>query len=141
MKLHTKLDIGEVYNSLIVTKARDLMTDDIYFYQFIEQPSRTHPHGYLIQLGTYDQRSGPTNSRRYKNTGKRGSHAERNTGEPLWAATYEEWGWFIADLFERDPGARFGHYTSAAKFHEMTKNKFHLENIPANGVWVNTIHP
>jgi len=141
MKLHTKLDIGEVYNSLIVTKARELMTEDIYFHQLIEQPSKTHPKGYIIQLATTDQRSGPKNSRYYKNTGKRGANSERNTGEALWAATFDEWGWFIADLFERDPGARFGHYTTAAKFHEMTKNKYRLENIPNGNLWVNTIHP
>ena len=144
MKLHTKLDIGEVYNSLIVTKARELMTEDIFFHQLIEQPSKSHPHGFIIQLATTDQQSGPKNSRYYKNTGKRGAHSETGLGradESLWAATYDEWGWFIADLFERDPGASFGHYKTAAKFHEMTKNKYHLDSIPNSNIWVNTIHP
>jgi hypothetical protein len=139
MKLHTKLDIGEVYNSLIVTKARELMTEDIFFHKLIEEPSKTHSHGYIIQLATTDQRSGPKNSRYYKNTGTRGAHS--TGGDRLWAATYDEWGWFIADLFERDPSASFGHYKTAAKFHEMTKNKYRLENVPNSGIWVNTLHP
>jgi hypothetical protein len=141
MKLHTKLSTQDVYDALIVTHARGLMTTDVHFVQFIEEPSKSRPNGYKLQLGTRDQHSGPKNSRYYKNTGKRGAHSERNEGDPVWAATYDEWGWFIADIFDRDPEASFGHYKTKALFEQMTKGKYKLENLNPTGVWVNTLHP
>jgi hypothetical protein len=141
MKLHTKLSIQDVYDSLVVTKARGLMTEDVHFHQFTEQKSRSHPNGFIIQLGTYDQKSGPTNSRYYKNTGKRGASSGTNVEESVWAATYDEWGWFIADLFDRDPDASFGHYKTRALFDQMTKGKYRLSNLTQTGVWVNVLHP
>lgn len=137
MKLHTKLDIQAVYDSLTVTKARGLMSDDIHFHQFDEQPSKSHPHGFIIQLGTFDQASGPTNSRHYKNTGTRGASSD----EQVWAASYDEWGWFIADIFDRDPNASFGHYKTRALFNEITKGKYRLSELTEPGVWVNVLHP
>jgi hypothetical protein len=137
MKLHTKLDMNDVYASMLVTQARGLMAEDVFFYQIIEEPSRTHQYGFKIQLGTWDQRSGPKNSRNYKQmTTKSGK-----TDDKLWAATYEEWGWFLADIFDRDPDASFGHYKTKALFHEMTKGKFRLEELANTGIWVNVLHP
>ena len=141
MKLHTKLSSHDVYDSMAVTKARGLMTKDVKFTQFIEQPSRSHPNGFLIQLGTHDKRSGPKNSRYYKNTGKRGANSGRYEGYPMWAATYDEWGWFIADIFDRDPDAKFGHYTSQKRFNELTNNKYQLTYLNPEGYWVNVLHP
>jgi hypothetical protein len=140
MKMHTKLSSQDIYDSMTVSKARGLMTDDIRFIQFKEQPSKSHPNGFLVQLGTYDQKSGPKNSRYYKNTGKRGAHSERNEGEPVWAATYDEWGWFLADIFDRDPDARLGQYKNKDHFDEMTKGKYRFNNT-TSGVWVNVLHP
>jgi len=40
------------------------------------------------------------------------------------AATYEEWGHFIAALFAVEPSAKIGHYKNAAHFHELTKGAF-----------------
>lgn len=40
------------------------------------------------------------------------------------AASWTEWGWFLARVFERDPNARCGDYRSAADFHEQTQQHF-----------------
>jgi hypothetical protein len=121
VKLHTKLISHEIIDALWDVKKRGLMTRDIDFVQFEYENSRTHPNGYLIQLGTDDKTSGPTNSRHYKNSGQWGADTQ------VWAATYDEWGWFIAELFERDPDAKFGHYKSYDDFHAQTKTRFQGE--------------
>lgn len=40
------------------------------------------------------------------------------------AASWTEWGWWLARLFERDPSARCGEYRGAADFHEQTNRRF-----------------
>lgn len=123
MKLHTKLNSHQIYDALTDVKLGGGMTKDIYFVQFAYENSRTHPNGYLIQLGTTDQHSLPSGKKRhyknrhYKNSGDHGS-------DTIWAATYDEWGWFIAELFERDPNAKFGYYSSRDDFNEKTNGKF-----------------
>jgi hypothetical protein len=123
MKLHTALNYAEVVDALNRTKAAGHMTSDIFFYQDTYQASRTHRYGFHIQLGTYDQRSGPTYSRHYKNTGHYGAQSAW-LGYPVWAATYDEWGYFIEEIFEADITARFGHYRNYADFCAKTDNKY-----------------
>lgn len=68
--------------------------------------------------------------RRYSNSGTDGA-------APVWSATWHEWGWFIAEIFKADPGARFDGnpekskrpkyiwgYSSPKDFHEKTKHEF-----------------
>lgn len=124
MKLHTTLYYSEVLQAMKTVKERGHVTADIQFVEFEMENSRTHPRGYKIQLGTYDQTSGPTRSRHFKNSGSHGAESGVYGGDRVWAATYDEWGWFIAELFTMDPAAKFGHYKTEQLFHEMTKNKY-----------------
>lgn len=124
MKLHTRLTSTQVYQALNAVKADGNATDDIEFVRFESGNSRTHPHRFEIQLGTEDQHSGPTNSRHYKNTGQWGASSAWN-GYPIWAATWNEWGWFIAEIFRMDPTASFGpQYRTEELFHKITVNQF-----------------
>jgi hypothetical protein len=54
--------------------------------------------------------------RRWANSGTRGAATPNNgyAGEPIGekATTFDEWGVFIAALFDRDPGAIVGQYDS-----------------------------
>lgn len=131
MKLHTKLYSQALRKAMADTKAAGQMTEDIEFVQFAPEGSRSHDYGYKIQLGTYDQRSGPTNSRHYKNSGSRGARSEYMNGENVWAATYDEWGWFIARIFAADPDARFGEYRGRDDFNRKTKNAYLLTEVRA----------
>lgn len=103
MKLHTVLTRAEIHSALSQVKQHGHVTQDIGFVHFDTGNSRTHPARYEIQLGTYNKTSGPGKSRRYKNSGHRGAGA-------VWAATYDEWGYFINRIFEMDPTAIFGKY-------------------------------
>jgi hypothetical protein len=148
MKLHTSLTEAEVRAALALTKAKGLMAPDVHYAVFTQERSSTHPHGYQIMLGTYDQDSLPygyvdpggyrLRVRRARNT----SH-----GEARWAATWHEWGWLIAEIFAADPGARWGAnparcarpehawgYASPAVFHAKTDDAFRFG--PATpGTW------
>lgn len=42
------------------------------------------------------------------------------------AATYEQWGKFIARIFAYEPDAKVGYYKNAEHFHDVTKDEFRL---------------
>jgi hypothetical protein len=54
-----------------------------------------------------------------------GSHSHRQNGNrDAYAATYDEWGWFLAHLFTVDPEAIAGPYGGADDFHRQTANVY-----------------
>jgi hypothetical protein len=125
MKLHSDvLDILSIRGAMEKAKGHGLVTHDIEFVEFQLQGSRSRKAGYEIQLGTYDQGSGPTKSRHYKNGGNMGATSGHYTTDRVWAATYDEWGWFIVELFNTDPEAIFGPYKGVRSFHAQTQNKY-----------------
>lgn len=117
MKLHTKLLPHEISDAFRTVKDDGDMTADIEFVQFDAENSRSHDNGYKIQLGTYDPKSGPKNSRYHKNSGQYGA-------SDIWAATYDEWGCFVAEIFSRDPGAKFGSYDGVDDFNAKTEDRY-----------------
>jgi hypothetical protein len=120
MKIHTVLTGENLRDLLDQTKAGGQVTADVFFTQLEYQASRSRPNGYLVQLGTYSQwslRNG--RSRHFKNTGNSGA-------DSIWAATWDEWGWFLARVFATDPGAIAGHWKSKEMFMEVTKGTFAL---------------
>lgn len=120
MKLHTNIITQPaVYRALNSAILAGRISEDIYFVKLDPSPSRSRHYGYEIQLGTDDKTSGPTRSRHFKNRGNAGA-------DSVYAATYAEWGWFIAELFVIDPAAVFGSYRGVASFNEQTENKFVL---------------
>jgi hypothetical protein len=139
MRLHTKLSYAEVYAALHAAQSKDKIATDVKFVND-DGPgtSRTHAHGYEIQLGTYNKDSLPPGSvdqygkrmnvRRFKNSGNSG--ATSGWYEPaVWAATYFEWGWFVVEIFAADPTARFGgikhpDYASREDFDAKTAGRF-----------------
>lgn len=57
---------------------------------------------------------------RYKpNSGVYGAEIGRNL-----AASWTEWGWFIARVFDQDPSARVGPYKGQADFDSTTSGRF-----------------
>jgi hypothetical protein len=139
MKLHTALTGAQVYEALDTAKAAGHVTGDVTFVNYGTSGSRTHQRGYEIQLGTYckdslpsgyqDQHGHRMNVRRYKNTGSHGANTQNysSSGDSVWAATWDEWGWFIAAVFAADPSARWANYESEADFNRQTENKFKKE--------------
>lgn len=55
-----------------------------------------------------------------------GSNSRQVMGNPeIKAATYDEWGFFLAEIFRDDEEAICGPYADAHDFHEKTEYKFH----------------
>lgn len=138
MKLHTTLERHEIQSAFRDVRDIGHITVDVSMIQFDYEPSRTHPHGHKIQLGTFEQFSLPNGkSRRNKNTGKWGANSQ------MWAASYDEWGWFIARIFELDPTARWaggGAYQSPDDFIKKTDGKY-IMYLPNPHMWKLESHP
>ena len=155
MKLHTSLTAVEVTALIRQAVNRGHLTPDVHAVVFTPGSSRTHRYGYEVQLGTYDKHSLPPGTtdqhgkhmrvRRFKNTGTRGANSDSEWAgnEGIWAATWHEWGWFIAEVFAADPGARFGAdpsrcqhpqcawgYSSPEDFARKTDGEFPLPDSP-----------
>lgn len=118
MKLHSDIiDLTGVYDAMLTAKRAGLVSADIAFVVLHKSPSRSRHNGFEIQLGTNDKTTGPSRSRKFKNSGHSGA-------DNIYAATWDEWGFFIAELFAIDPDATFGSYKGLTDFNVQTGNKF-----------------
>jgi hypothetical protein len=72
--------------------------------------SRSHDHAWVVRLSGTSKHTMDT----------------RNLVEHDKAATYDEWGIFIARLFSLDPGAKIGVYKDEADFNSKTDNRFQV---------------
>lgn len=101
MKIHTKAD------EITVRKAAELAR--VTFDRFEINGSRTSDHGYDVTLfGASERRS---------NSGGSGAGDEH-------AATWDQWGVFLAAVFDADPDARMTYYKDAGDFHYQTSHRF-----------------
>lgn len=114
MRIHTKLDSVGVIDALSDAQAAGRVPLHVGFDQFSAHSSRSHPRAYDVHLGT-----------EVKTPGRR---RPQNSGNPdlrHWAATYDEWGWFLSALFDVDPEAKVtGVYKNADDFHVKTRYAF-----------------
>jgi hypothetical protein len=75
--------------------------------------SRSRHHAFSVALIGYGERH-----TRRRNTGQYGAGGDGA------AATWSDWGRWLAELFERDPRAIAGQYNGAADFHAKTYGLF-----------------
>lgn len=112
MKLHSDI-IDEFYLSRALQEAKVSIASDVRFVVLEEAGSRQRKRAYVVRLGTDDKDSYWEGSRR-----------------PMWnlpgwyAATRDEWGYFIAELFDIDPDAIVGTYRGRADFRTRTDGQF-----------------
>lgn len=127
MKLHTDtLTYADVLHALNRAIESGNVARDVYFDNLESQGSRTHAYGFKFHLAAESRYSGPSASRRFCNTGKRGAGWEY---EQLFAATYDEWGWFLAEIFTADPNALVtgaNRYDGLVGFNTATENGYVL---------------
>jgi hypothetical protein len=76
---------------------------------FTKHGSRKRKHAFNVLL--------TGESRRRPNGGSRGAGDD-------YAATWDQWGVFLAVLFDADPNMVTPHYADAAEFHQRTSNRF-----------------
>jgi hypothetical protein len=96
-------------------EVRDATGDALYVGDAITIPrARVRRNGFNVRLTNFD-------SRRARNTG---THGGARGDDP--AASWDDYGRWIARLFVRDPSARIAHYDGAADFHAKTNNKYNV---------------
>jgi hypothetical protein len=126
MKFHTSLTETEVRACLERAKSDGDMPADVEFDVFGTAGSRTHPRAYEIHLAT--------SQRDTRADGKTRSSSPLAGGNGLrYAATYDEWGYFLAEFFAADPAAKAGPYKSKADFHARTQYAYAMgmDELPA----------
>lgn len=124
MKIHTSLGYTTVQRvGATDERLRDVITS------IEESGSRTHRHAYHLTLrGSYPVSSVNGAKRRRANSGHYG--AAGHPSAPEYAATFDEWGYWLAALYELDPAARCGGtithpvYADRADFHNRTNNAY-----------------
>lgn len=118
MKLHSDIHTIDTINDAL-SRAKDSGKVDrlVVFSQFTAAGSRSRKNGFEIRLewlGTKVKGDG----RRYTNSGKSGSD------QSTYGAFWEEWGWFIVELYSIDSDLIFGHYKTEDEFHQFTRYAF-----------------
>lgn len=118
MKIHTdNLTASQVNAALNAAKSAGLVDASIIFDKLEEKGSRSRVRSFDVHLewiGTKVKGDG----RRFANTGTRG--AEKG----VYAATYDEWGHFLVNIFEMDPEAKTYYYDGRANFNGHTRYKY-----------------
>lgn len=120
MKLHSDtLASDDIYAALRTAITHDEVASHIILDTFRPAGSRSRAKAWEIHLGTYTKdRDMDGKLRRIpSNSSNRDDLAD-------YTATYSEWGWFIARLFELDSDLMFGPYKSFADFSRSTRLMF-----------------
>jgi hypothetical protein len=116
VKLHsdilTETDIRE---ALAKAKRRGNVDSLVSFKELDRKGSYKRSVGFEIRLAWYGTKV-KGDGRRWSNSGTGGADTSG-----FYAATYDEWGWFIDELFNADPNMVFGHYKDRETFDTMTR--------------------
>lgn len=116
MRIHTdKLSDTNIRELLAKERAAGRIPYAVGFKTLDQRGSRKRARAFEVQLDAYEKEHG--DGRRYGNSGSYG-------GGQNWAATYDEWGWFLAALFAADPEADATYYSDADDFHTKTTDNY-----------------
>lgn len=85
----------------------------------------------LVSLTTLSEHGSRSRERAFEVKLSGSSPYRQNFGTEQ-AATWDEWGVFIARIFAKDSDAIAGHYKSADLFHEVTDGRFENGELPAD---------
>lgn len=114
MKLHSDiLTESDIREALASAQRRGNVAPQVQFAEFDAAGSRSRKHSWNIGLEAAYKADGDKRLRRM--------HRRDD-----WAATYEEWGWFIAELFAKDENMIFGTYKGWDSFLNQTNFKFEV---------------
>lgn len=116
MRIHSdKLTAEDIYAAVRAIPGQTLIHVD----HFCEHGSRSRSRAFDVKLGTFYGGPGTSHPRR-PNPGT----GPRTFGSDVWAASYDDWGYFLAYLFEIDPDAIAGPYRHAADFRGQTAGAY-----------------
>lgn len=86
----------------------------VYIEDCSRHGSRSRKQAFNVKL----EGDGTVN-KRPPNSGRCGAHSEG-----CYAASWDQWGWFFAYLYQIDPTMKCWAYENVSDFHEKTKHKF-----------------
>lgn len=118
MKLHSDvLTIDSIQDCMSRAKDGGHVDKLVVFSELVARASRSRKFGYEIRLEWLGEKI-KGDGRRYTNSGNRGAD------DSSYGAFYDEWGWFIVELYSVDPLLVFGHYKTQDDFHSITRYAF-----------------
>jgi len=126
MRIHTnrwELYETPIREALKAEQAAGRIAGHVTFKQLTRHRSRSHMAAYEIQLEAGERDRG----RRAGNSGSYGAMRPEHDG---YAATFDEWGWLLAAIYEIDPDLVVGApaqpiYAGRADFHARTGFTYH----------------
>jgi hypothetical protein len=95
---------------------------EVFFDSLTLHRSNSRAQGYEVRLRAQPGRDRNGKTRTATNSGQHGAGSGK-------AATYDEWGYWIAVLFELDPDAVVGPYKGSDHFHRLTREAYRREVI------------
>ena len=101
-------------------RASGLSAEGVFIEDSIYHGSRKRSRAIEVKLGANAGRDRNGKARRPTNSGYYGSDSR----DPVKGATYEEWGYWIAELYVIDSKAVIGPYDDERDFHRATKNAY-----------------
>lgn len=119
MRLHSDfLTVDDINDALNRAQRRGHVDSMVVFDTLEAKGSRKRKYAFEIRLewlGTKVKGDG----RRWTNSGSYGSGSN-------YAATRDEWGWFIAELFDKDEHAIFDRYEGMDSFNTQTRYAYEI---------------
>jgi hypothetical protein len=108
MRIHTDtVRIGGLYKALDLVEAQ---APDVTLENVSQHASRSHRYAFEVALRGHGER-----------------HTKRPNGSSDgYAATYDDWGWFLAALYDVDPSIKAGPYKGRTDFNVKTNNAYML---------------
>jgi len=128
MRVHLNTDRTgartDIMDALDAAKRAGKVSAHVYFDRFDHGNSRSHQTAVELHLeaSCEGRQGGCTAGHRWANSGKYGAESDNN-GTGTRAATYDEWGWFLAYLFAQYPDAWAGQYRGRDSFHALTESQ------------------
>lgn len=120
MRFHTSLDREQIHAALQRAKQAGKLTEDVEFRELTEYKSRTHERQFEVQLGVSKSHTYVPLPADYVNQYGKKQRTRRTAngdGYNWYAATWHEWGWFIAFLYEAGShGDRWGSDPDHARY-------------------------
>jgi hypothetical protein len=114
MRIHTDLRHDHLPMAIRLARSKHGMSN-VDLYRIERHGSRKRDRAFDVNLQGYGDRH-----TRKTNSGTRGAGS-------YYAATWDDWGWFLLELFELDPEAIAGPYDGIADFHAQTQGRFELD--------------
>ena len=117
MRIHSDtLTVDDLHRAM---RESGIAAEGVFLDGVMQHGSRTRRQAFEVSLRALPGRDRNGKARRAPNSGQSGAAGGK-------AATYDEWGFWLARLFEYDPAAVMSYYKSRDDFHRATRNAYRV---------------